>query len=152
MFGRQKVLRFSVLNLLFAFPTHTKTEVPVRPPFWKGRRTQRTCSFRGAYANRGTGMELSSSDVGGGCRIRTRVDITALTVFKFRTHFRVYWKIRDFSTLFETAAKLGKTRIVRQLDPQSRMESSKKRLQERTPKIWRKNGQMERIWRERREK
>ena len=75
-----------------------------------------------------------------------------LMVFKFRTHFRVYWKIRDFSTLFGTAAKLGKTRIVRQLYPQSRMASRKKRLQERTPKIWRKNGQMERIWRERREK
>ena len=37
--------------------------LPVRPPIWKGRRTQRICSFRGSYANRGNGMELGSSDV-----------------------------------------------------------------------------------------
>ena len=30
--------------------------------FGKGRRTQRICSFRGSYANRGNGMEQSSSD------------------------------------------------------------------------------------------
>ena len=42
---------------------NTKTGVPVRLPFWKGRRTQRICSFRGTYANRGNGMALGSSDV-----------------------------------------------------------------------------------------
>ena len=35
----------------------------MRPPIWKGRRTQRICSFRGSYGNRGNGTELSSSDV-----------------------------------------------------------------------------------------
>ncbi len=35
----------------------------MRPPFRKGRRTQRMCSFRGSYANRGNGTELSPSDV-----------------------------------------------------------------------------------------
>ena len=37
--------------------------IPVNPPIWKGRRTQRMCSFRGSYANRGNGTKLSSSDV-----------------------------------------------------------------------------------------
>ena len=32
-------------------------------PIRKGRRTQRMCSFRGSYINRGNGTELSSSDV-----------------------------------------------------------------------------------------
>ena len=40
-----------------------KRRSPVRSPFRKGRRTQRMCSFRGSYANRGNGTELSSSDV-----------------------------------------------------------------------------------------
>ena len=40
-----------------------KRESPVRLPFRKGRRTQRICSFRGSYANRGNGMKRSSSDV-----------------------------------------------------------------------------------------
>ena len=34
-----------------------------RVRFGKGRRTQRMCSFRGSFANRGNGTELSSSDV-----------------------------------------------------------------------------------------
>ncbi len=37
--------------------------IPVNPPIWKGRRTQRMSSFRGSYANRGNGTELSFSDV-----------------------------------------------------------------------------------------
>ena len=32
-------------------------------PIWKGIRSQRICSFRGAFANRGSGMELAVSDV-----------------------------------------------------------------------------------------
>ena len=32
---------------------------------WRGRRKERICSFRGAYSNRGNGMQRVSSDVGG---------------------------------------------------------------------------------------
>ena len=32
---------------------------------WGGRRKERICSFRGAYSNRGNGMQRVSSDVGG---------------------------------------------------------------------------------------
>ena len=37
-----------------------------RVRFGEGRRTQRICSFRGSFANRGNGMELSPSDVAEG--------------------------------------------------------------------------------------
>ena len=40
----------------------TETGVPVRLPFRKGRRSHRIWSFRGSFANRGSGMQLASSD------------------------------------------------------------------------------------------
>ena len=58
--------------------TKPKRESPVRLPFRKGRRTQRMCSFRGSYANRGNGTELSSSDV---------VPLTGLEPVTFRGRF-----------------------------------------------------------------
>ena len=57
-------------------PVKPNRRTPVSPPIWKGRRTQRMCSFRGkpcssrvtraslcSYGNRGNGTKLSSSDV-----------------------------------------------------------------------------------------
>ena len=40
-----------------------KRESPVRLPFWKGRRRLRMWSFRGSYANPGSGTQQASSDV-----------------------------------------------------------------------------------------
>jgi hypothetical protein len=45
------------------------------------------------------------------------VDITALTVFKFRTHYGAYWNILDFSTLFGTTSKLGEDSIRKVIMP-----------------------------------
>ena len=39
--------------------------LPIRLPFWKGRRRLRMWSFRGSYENPGSGTEQASSDVGG---------------------------------------------------------------------------------------
>ena len=45
-----------------SFPRFSKSELSEAGLIWKGRRSQRICSFRGAFANRGNGMELASSD------------------------------------------------------------------------------------------
>ena len=44
-------------------PFKPKRESPVRLPFWKGRRRLRMWSFRGSYANPGSGTQQASSDV-----------------------------------------------------------------------------------------
>ena len=41
----------------------TKSEPSAAGPIWEGKRSQRRCSFHGAFANRGNGTELAASDV-----------------------------------------------------------------------------------------
>ena len=45
-----------------SFPRFSKSKLSEAGLIWKGRRSHRICSFRGAFANRGNGMELASSD------------------------------------------------------------------------------------------
>ena len=48
---------------------------------WRGRRKERICSFRGAYSNRGNGMQRVSSDVGGCGLPHQRARWFAMTYF-----------------------------------------------------------------------
>ena len=65
----RKRLLLSYFRNFFVHRTNTNpNRYPNRSPakrvrFGKGRRTQQMCNFRGSYANRGNGTELSSSDV-----------------------------------------------------------------------------------------
>ena len=49
---------------------------------WRGRRKERICSFRGAYSNRGNGMQRVSSDVGGRGLPHQRARWFAMTLFE----------------------------------------------------------------------
>ena len=44
-------------------PRIPKSEPNEVGPIWKGRMSQRICSFRGSYGNRGNGMKFAHSDV-----------------------------------------------------------------------------------------
>ena len=95
-------------------PMLTKSEPSCAGPIWKGRRRLRIWSFRGSFANRGSEMQLPSSDVGDGsqllppCRIcnsQAGLERLGLPIARLRRNLTPFFRPRRRESAFPSAGR-----------------------------------------------